>query len=80
MFLHWIIQIVLNSLSPHNLLSLAWQERQRVIYDEQKKLAQHQAQTKSPMARYDDELARKRMQACSLNFLVFTEVILKSII
>lgn len=38
-------------------------ERQRIIYDEQKKLAQHQAQTKSQMARYEDELARKRMQA-----------------
>lgn len=38
-------------------------ERQRVVYDEQKKLAQHQAQTKSQMARYEDELARKRMQA-----------------
>ncbi|XP_065865280.1 uncharacterized protein [Euphorbia lathyris] len=38
-------------------------ERQRVIYDEQKKLQQHQAQTKSQMARYEDELARKRMQA-----------------
>ncbi|KAI9156584.1 hypothetical protein LWI28_009033 [Acer negundo] len=38
-------------------------ERQRVMYDEQKKLAQHQAQTKSQMARYEDELARKRMQA-----------------
>ncbi|KAG8487168.1 hypothetical protein CXB51_020767 [Gossypium anomalum] len=38
-------------------------ERQRVIYDEQKKLTQHQAQTKSQMARYEDELARKRMQA-----------------
>lgn len=41
------------------------QERQRVIYEEQKKLAQHQAQTKSQMARYEDELARKRMQACN---------------
>ncbi|GAY62218.1 AAA domain-containing protein [Citrus sinensis] len=38
-------------------------ERQRVIYDEQRKLAQHNAQTKSQMARYEDELARKRMQA-----------------
>lgn len=37
-------------------------ERQRVLYDEQRKLAQHQAQTKSQMARYEDELARKRMQ------------------
>ena len=44
------------------------QERQKVIYDEQKKLAQHQAQTKSQMARYEDDLARKRMQAC--NFLL----------
>lgn len=47
------------------LYSVACQERQRVIYDEQKKLAQHQAQTKSQMARYEDELARKRMQASS---------------
>ncbi|KAG4973574.1 hypothetical protein JHK87_030395 [Glycine soja] len=38
-------------------------ERQRIIYDEQKKLAQHQAQTKSQMAKYEDELARKRMQS-----------------
>ncbi|EOA30089.1 hypothetical protein CARUB_v10013196mg [Capsella rubella] len=38
-------------------------ERHKVIYDEQKKLAQHQAQTKSQMARYEDDLARKRMQA-----------------
>ncbi|OVA02838.1 AAA+ ATPase domain [Macleaya cordata] len=37
-------------------------ERQRVIYEEQKKLAQQQAQTKAQMIRYDDELARKRMQ------------------
>ena len=41
-----------------------WQERQRVINDERKKLSQHQAQAKSQMARYEDELARKRMQAC----------------
>ncbi|XP_027361486.1 ATPase family AAA domain-containing protein 3-B-like [Abrus precatorius] len=38
-------------------------ERQRIIYDEQRKLAQHQAQTKSQMAKYEDELARNRMQA-----------------
>ncbi|CAN8236163.1 unnamed protein product [Cochlearia groenlandica] len=43
--------------------SQAETERQRVIYEEQKKLAQHQAQTKAQMARYEDELARKRMQA-----------------
>ncbi|KAJ4912204.1 AAA-type ATPase family protein [Raphanus sativus] len=45
------------------LQSQAEAERQRVIYEEQKKLAQHQAQTKAQMARYEDELARKRMQA-----------------
>ncbi|URD95506.1 hypothetical protein MUK42_30522 [Musa troglodytarum] len=38
-------------------------DRQRVIYEEQKKLVQQQAQTKAQMARYEDELARKRMQA-----------------
>ncbi|CAK9146586.1 unnamed protein product [Ilex paraguariensis] len=38
-------------------------ERQRVVYDEQKKLAQQQAQIKSQIASYEDELARKRMQA-----------------
>ncbi|KAJ4799937.1 ATPase family AAA domain-containing protein 3 [Rhynchospora pubera] len=38
-------------------------DRQRVVYEEQKKLVQQQAQTKAQMARYEDELARKRMQA-----------------
>nr|DAD36544.1 TPA_asm: hypothetical protein HUJ06_007185 [Nelumbo nucifera] len=38
-------------------------ERQQVIYEEHKKLAQQKAQTKAEMARYEDELARKRMQA-----------------
>jgi ATPase family AAA domain-containing protein 3A/B len=38
------------------------QDRQRVAYEEQKKLVQQQAQTKAQMARYEDELARKRMQ------------------
>ncbi|KAI4383025.1 hypothetical protein MLD38_008907 [Melastoma candidum] len=37
-------------------------DRQKVVYEEQKKLAQFQAQTKSQMVRYEDELARKRMQ------------------
>ncbi|MCI09337.1 ATPase family AAA domain-containing protein 3-like, partial [Trifolium medium] len=36
---------------------------QRIIYDEEKKLTEHQAQTKFQMAKYEDELARKRMQA-----------------
>ncbi|KAF6148675.1 hypothetical protein GIB67_042634 [Kingdonia uniflora] len=38
-------------------------ERQRVIYEEQKKLVKQQAETKAQMARYEDELTRKRMQA-----------------
>ncbi|KAL8142700.1 hypothetical protein V2J09_015732 [Rumex salicifolius] len=38
-------------------------EKQRVLYDEQKKLVQQQAQTKSQMAKYEDELVRKRMAA-----------------
>lgn len=45
-------------------IRLIFQERQRVIYDEQKKLTQQQAQVKAQMSRYEDELARKRMQAC----------------
>jgi len=35
-----------------------------VLYEEQKKLNQQQAQIKSQMARYEDELARKRMSVC----------------
>lgn len=50
----------------YQTINFGWQERQRIIYDEQKKLAQHQAQTKSQMARYEDELARKRMQVFNL--------------
>ncbi|XP_058730357.1 uncharacterized protein LOC131602291 [Vicia villosa] len=38
-------------------------ERQRITYDEKKKLAQLQDQIKSQLAKYKDELARKRMQA-----------------
>jgi ATPase family AAA domain-containing protein 3A/B len=38
-------------------------ERQRVVQEEQKKLARQQQQNKSEMARYVDELSRKRMQA-----------------
>jgi ATPase family AAA domain-containing protein 3A/B len=39
------------------------QEKTRVDYDERKKLEQQRAQVKSQMSRYEDELARKRMQA-----------------
>ena len=56
-------------------LPVSWQERQRVIYDEQKKLTQHQAQTKSQMARYEDELARKRMQACIYWYFCVHEIV-----
>jgi Domain of unknown function (DUF3523) len=45
-----------------NLIDVILQDRQRVVYEEQKKLVQQQAQTKAQMARYEDELARKRMQ------------------
>ncbi|XP_052143518.1 uncharacterized protein LOC127763002 [Oryza glaberrima] len=38
-------------------------EKTRVDYDERKKLEQQRAQVKSQMSRYEDELARKRMQA-----------------
>lgn len=38
------------------------QERQKVMYEEQRKLVQQQAQTKAQLARYEDELTRKRMQ------------------
>ena len=33
-----------------------------MMLDEQQKLVQQQAQTKAQLARYEDELARKRMQ------------------
>lgn len=42
------------------------QERQRITYDEKKKLAQLQDQIKSQLAKYKDELARKRMQVLNL--------------
>ena len=38
------------------------QERQKVVYEEQRKLQQANAQTKAQLQRYEDELARKRMQ------------------
>ncbi|KAG6429415.1 hypothetical protein SASPL_107466 [Salvia splendens] len=38
-------------------------EKQSIVHHEQKKLAQQKAEIKSQMARYEDELARKRMQA-----------------
>ena len=53
-------------MSKNDKDDLFWQEKQKVVYDEQKKLAQTQAQIKSQMARYEDELARKRMQVNDL--------------
>ncbi|XP_026406443.1 ATPase family AAA domain-containing protein 3C-like [Papaver somniferum] len=38
-------------------------ERQKVLSEEKQKLSQQQAQNKAQMARYEDELKRKRMQA-----------------
>ncbi|KAJ4714396.1 ATPase family AAA domain-containing protein 3 [Melia azedarach] len=38
-------------------------ERQRKLAEEQRNLVQQQAQTKAQMLRYEDELARKRMQS-----------------
>lgn len=71
--LGWLIfDICLCLVSDISINWFAWQERQRIIYDEQKKLAQHQAQTKSQMAKYEDELARKRMQVPNLlKFSIF---------
>ena len=43
-----------------NMLDL--QDRQRKLAEEQRNLIQEQAQAKAQMLRYEDELARKRMQ------------------
>ncbi|KAL5699120.1 hypothetical protein ACHQM5_030063 [Ranunculus cassubicifolius] len=42
-------------------------DKQRIIYEEKKKLAELQTQTKTQMARYEDEVARKRMQVPNEN-------------
>ncbi|KAL5699119.1 hypothetical protein ACHQM5_030063 [Ranunculus cassubicifolius] len=42
-------------------------DKQRIIYEEKKKLAELQTQTKTQMARYEDEVARKRMQIANEN-------------
>lgn len=38
------------------------QERQRKLAEDQRNLVQQQSQAKAQMLRYEDELARKRMQ------------------
>lgn len=40
----------------------AEQHRQQLMMEEQRKLVQQKAQTEAQLARYNDELARKRMQ------------------
>lgn len=37
-----------------------------MVHEEQRKTLQQQAQTKAQLARYEDELARKRMQVSPL--------------
>lgn len=44
------------------IVTIHWQERQRKLAEEQRNLMQQQAQAKAQMLRYEDELARKRMQ------------------
>ena len=50
-----------------NLYSLDRQDKQRKMAEEQMSLFQQQAQAKAQMLRYDDELARKRMQVPAMN-------------
>lgn len=45
------------------------------MYEEQRKLVQQQAQTKAQLARYEDELSRKRMQV-----YLFTGLVLSSLL
>ncbi|KAI3876681.1 hypothetical protein MKW92_005560 [Papaver armeniacum] len=45
-------------------------ERQKVLSEEKQKLSQQQALNKAQMARYEDELKRKRMQACGVKALL----------
>lgn len=47
------------------------------MYEEQRKLVQQQAQTKAQLARYEDELTRKRMQVIS-NAVINLSTIQKS--
>lgn len=53
--------IRISSLNLHCIV-LCWQERQRKLAEDQRNLIQQQAQAKAQMQRYEDELARKRMQ------------------
>lgn len=41
------------------------QDKQRQWGEDQRNLYQQQSQAKAQMLRYEDELARKRMQVCS---------------
>lgn len=44
------------------MIVLNVQERQRKLAEDQRNLVQQQAQAKAQMLRYEDELARKRLQ------------------
>lgn len=49
-------------------LYLHWQDKQQKMAEEQRNLVQQQSQAKAQMLRYEDELARKRMQVKGLIF------------
>ena len=59
--------------------SCHWQDKQRKMAEEQMNLVQQQAQAKAQMLRYEDELARKRMQVPGMNsfFFFFSFFVLK---
>lgn len=46
------------------------QDKQRQWGEDQRNLYQQQSQAKAQMLRYEDELARKRMQVCRVIFLL----------
>lgn len=48
-----------------------WQEKQQKLAEDQRNLIQQQAQTKAQMARYEDELARKRMQVVAVTVILY---------
>ncbi|KAG8390022.1 hypothetical protein BUALT_Bualt01G0040000 [Buddleja alternifolia] len=53
---------------PYRGVEVYCYERQRVIYDDKKELAQQQAQIKSQMDRYEDELAQRWVPAINTTF------------
>lgn len=43
-------------------ICLHWQDKQRKMHEEQRELIQQQAQAKAQVMRYENDLAKKRMQ------------------